>query len=88
MTEPSASSRAYRIGIDVGGTFTKAVLIDNASHEVVGRFSARLFAVTDTLASYKWDTVTVERHLRQLSAAMADEVEYLVNTGTPVLTDR
>ncbi len=31
--------RAYRIGIDVGGTFTKAVLIDNATHEVVGRYS-------------------------------------------------
>ena len=38
MTEPSAPARAYRIGIDVGGTFTKAVLIDNATHEVVGRF--------------------------------------------------
>src|SRR3954466_13948309 len=37
MSEPS--DRAYRIGIDVGGTFTKAVLIDNATHEVVGRFS-------------------------------------------------
>ncbi len=30
---------SYRIGIDVGGTFTKAVLIDNASHAVVGRYS-------------------------------------------------
>src|SRR6476619_3111839 len=39
MSEPSASGRAYRIGIDVGGTFTKAVLIDNATHEVVGRNS-------------------------------------------------
>ena len=39
MTEPTAPARAYRIGIDVGGTFTKAVLIDNATHEVVGRFS-------------------------------------------------
>src|SRR4029434_2815662 len=39
MTESSASGHAYRIGIDVGGTFTKAVLIDNATHEVVGRFS-------------------------------------------------
>jgi N-methylhydantoinase A len=29
--------KAYRIGIDVGGTFTKAVLIDNATLEVVGR---------------------------------------------------
>ena len=33
------SSRSYRIGIDVGGTFTKAVLIDNATREVVGRHS-------------------------------------------------
>src|SRR6267142_551685 len=39
MTESPAPTRAYRIGIDVGGTFTKAVLIDNASHDVVGRFS-------------------------------------------------
>ncbi len=31
--------KTYRIGIDVGGTFTKAVLIDNASFELVGRFS-------------------------------------------------
>ena len=30
---------SYRIGIDVGGTFTKAVLIDNATREVVGRHS-------------------------------------------------
>ncbi len=33
------TSRAYRIGIDVGGTFTKAVLIESASREVVGRAS-------------------------------------------------
>ena len=32
-------SRSYRIGIDVGGTFTKAVLIDNTGFEVVGRYS-------------------------------------------------
>ncbi|SJZ83536.1 N-methylhydantoinase A/oxoprolinase/acetone carboxylase, beta subunit [Enhydrobacter aerosaccus] len=31
--------RAYRIGIDVGGTFTKAVLIDNDTLEVVERAS-------------------------------------------------
>ncbi|HEY5930681.1 MAG TPA: hydantoinase/oxoprolinase N-terminal domain-containing protein, partial [Burkholderiales bacterium] len=34
-----STSKTYRIGIDVGGTFTKAVLIDNSSFEVVGRFS-------------------------------------------------
>jgi len=31
--------KAYRIGIDVGGTFTKAVLVDDDSHAVVGRYS-------------------------------------------------
>jgi N-methylhydantoinase A/oxoprolinase/acetone carboxylase beta subunit len=31
--------KTYRIGIDVGGTFTKAVLIDNVTFEVVGRYS-------------------------------------------------
>ncbi|MEO8135851.1 MAG: hydantoinase/oxoprolinase family protein, partial [Betaproteobacteria bacterium] len=31
--------KTYRIGIDVGGTFTKAVLIDNTSFVVVDRYS-------------------------------------------------
>src|SRR4029079_9136613 len=31
--------RAYRIGIDVGGTFTKAVLVDDDTHDIVGRYS-------------------------------------------------
>ncbi|MDH3582140.1 MAG: hypothetical protein OEM91_16140, partial [Hyphomicrobiales bacterium] len=31
--------RTFRIGIDVGGTFTKAVLIDNATSVIVGRYS-------------------------------------------------
>jgi N-methylhydantoinase A len=39
MQQPAPEHRLYRIGIDVGGTFTKAVLIDNATHEVVGRCS-------------------------------------------------
>src|SRR5882672_5309190 len=34
-----SEGKTYRIGIDVGGTFTKAVLIDNADFEVVGRYS-------------------------------------------------
>jgi N-methylhydantoinase A len=33
------SNRVYRIGIDVGGTFTKAALIDDATHEIVARAS-------------------------------------------------
>ncbi len=39
MSHPDARRRSYRIGIDVGGTFTKAVLIDNLTHDVVGRYS-------------------------------------------------
>jgi len=31
--------KAYRIGIDVGGTFTKAVLIDNTTLEIVDRYA-------------------------------------------------
>src|SRR5258706_4569170 len=31
--------KTYRIGMDVGGTFTKAVPIDNARFEVVGRYA-------------------------------------------------
>ncbi len=33
------SERTYRIGIDVGGTFTKAVVIDNDTQEVIGKSS-------------------------------------------------
>src|SRR4051794_34308221 len=34
-----SARKTYRIGIDVGGTFTKAVLIDNRDFRVVGRYS-------------------------------------------------
>lgn len=33
--------RAVRMGIDVGGTHTKAVAIDNATHEVIGKSSVK-----------------------------------------------
>jgi N-methylhydantoinase A len=32
-----AGKRQFRVGIDVGGTYTKAVAIDNDTHEIVGK---------------------------------------------------
>jgi len=39
MDGGDAPARAWRIGIDVGGTFTKAVLVDSRTREVVARYS-------------------------------------------------
>ena len=47
-------------------------------HRTRNRLSERLFAVTENIASYRWDTRSVEAHLRSLSAAMVDEVDYLL----------
>lgn len=33
--------RSVRMGIDVGGTHTKAVAIDNATHEIIGKSSVK-----------------------------------------------
>ena len=35
------SYRKVRMGIDVGGTHTKAVAIDNATHEIIGKSSVK-----------------------------------------------
>ncbi len=45
--------------------------------------SGRLVAVTDAIASFRWDTTTIERLLRSLSAAMGDEVEHLAALDAP-----
>jgi 2-polyprenyl-6-methoxyphenol hydroxylase-like FAD-dependent oxidoreductase len=47
-------------------------------HQTRNRLSKHLFAVTENIASYRWDIRSVEAHLRSLSAAMVDEVEYLL----------
>jgi 2-polyprenyl-6-methoxyphenol hydroxylase-like FAD-dependent oxidoreductase len=57
-------------------------------HQTRNRLSERLFAVTENIASYRWDTRSVEPHLRSLSAAMVDEVDYLLasDPGPTALT--
>ena len=32
-----AEHRAVRMGIDVGGTYTKCVAMDNVTHEIIGK---------------------------------------------------
>jgi len=47
------------------------------------RLSASLFEATGRLAAYDWDQPAVEAILRQVSAAMTDEVELLEGLATP-----
>ncbi len=42
--------RFVRMGIDVGGTHTKAVAIDNATHEIIGK----VFSENDARPSEGW----------------------------------
>ena len=41
------------------------------------RLSSRLFAATEAVAAYDWDSDTVRHLVREVSAAMGDEVELL-----------
>jgi 2-polyprenyl-6-methoxyphenol hydroxylase-like FAD-dependent oxidoreductase len=51
--------------------------------------SAGMFAATDALASYDWDSAEVERLLRQLSTEMSREVDTVAAfTGTGTLRSR
>jgi len=80
LTEPSLPARAYRIGIDVGGTFTKAVLIDNATHEVVGRYSV-LTTHSDPRGVAK-GVVEVFRNVLDRSGVDPKEVIFLAHSTT------
>ena len=71
---------AYRIGIDVGGTFTKAVLIDNATHAVTGRYS-----VMTTHAHPRGvaqGVVEVFRNVLEQSGVAPEQVVFLAHSTT------
>jgi hypothetical protein len=40
-----------------------------------------MFEVTEAVAAYDWDVGRVQRLLRQVSAAMSDEIELLESRG-------
>jgi N-methylhydantoinase A len=72
--------RAYRIGIDVGGTFTKAVLIDNATREVIGRFSVpTTHSHARGVAS---GVVAVFRTVLEQSGVAPEEVVFIAHSTT------
>lgn len=72
--------RTFRIGIDVGGTFTKAVLIDNATHEVVDRYSV-LTTHSDERGVAK-GVVEVFRNVLERSGVDPKDVIFLAHSTT------
>jgi N-methylhydantoinase A/oxoprolinase/acetone carboxylase beta subunit len=72
--------RAYRIGIDVGGTFTKAVLIDDDTHEIVGRYST-LTTHADP-RGVAAGVVEVFRKVLQASRVVPEDVVFLAHSTT------
>ena len=41
------------------------------------RLSQRLLEATEAVAAYDWDTPTIQRLLREVSASMSDELDHL-----------
>jgi len=75
-----AHPRAYRIGIDVGGTFTKAVLIDTETREVVGRSS--VLTTHDHTRGVAAGVVEVFRSVLETSGVMPEQVVFLAHSTT------
>jgi len=72
--------RSYRIGIDVGGTFTKAVLIDNATLEVVGRYS--VLTTHSHARGVAHGVVEVFRNVLERSGVEPGSVVFLAHSTT------
>ncbi|MEO8004673.1 MAG: hydantoinase/oxoprolinase family protein [Betaproteobacteria bacterium] len=72
--------KTYRIGIDVGGTFTKAVLIDNAGFEVIGRYS--VMTTHADVRGVAAGVVEVFRNVLANSAVDPKDVVFLAHSTT------
>ena len=80
MASGATPSHGYRIGIDVGGTFTKAVLIDNATREVVGRHS--VLTTHDHPSGVASGVVEVFRQVLAGSGVAPEDVVFLAHSTT------
>ena len=72
--------KTYRIGIDVGGTFTKAVLIDNTTLEVVERYSV-LTTHSDARGVAR-GVIEVFRNVLERSGVQPRDVVFLAHSTT------
>jgi N-methylhydantoinase A len=72
--------KTFRIGIDVGGTFTKAVLIDNTSLEVAGRYS--VLTTHSHARGVAAGVVEVFRNVLERSAVDPKDVVFLAHSTT------
>jgi N-methylhydantoinase A len=75
-----AAQRAYRIGIDVGGTFTKAVLIDHATRAIAGRYS--VMTTHDHARGVAAGVVEVFRNVLAQSGVAPEEIVFLAHSTT------
>lgn len=74
------SERAYRIGIDVGGTFTKAVLIDTLTREIAAR--ASVLTTHDHARGVAAGVVEVFRGVLDQSGVAPEQVVFLAHSTT------
>jgi N-methylhydantoinase A/oxoprolinase/acetone carboxylase beta subunit len=72
--------KTYRIGIDVGGTFTKAVLIDNATFKVAGRYS--VMTTHGDARGVAKGVIEVFRNVLERSAVDPGDVVFLAHSTT------
>lgn len=80
MADGNDAGRTYRIGIDVGGTFTKAVLIDALSREVVGRSS--VLTTHDHARGVAAGVVAVFRSVLEASGTSPRQIVFLAHSTT------
>lgn len=72
--------RTVRVGIDVGGTHTKAVAIDNATHEIIGKSSVKT-THDDRLGVAKGVVMAFQNCLTE-NGISPDEVVFIAHSTT------
>ncbi len=74
------SRRQVRMGIDVGGTYTKAVAIDNDTHEIIGK--SQIKTTHDDPAGVAAGVVKTFRNCLQENGINPDEVIFVAHSTT------